>query len=167
VVLTKYTVYRVTNTINGKTYIGCHRTHKPDDRYFGSGYLILKAIKKYRKCNFTKEVLFVYDNADDMYEKEIELIALYRPEYNIAMGGVGDFRVYGEEYRFNRGSYDRSKVDYSKFKGNGWYGRRTPEKHGTIGEYQNYKCRCGACKYGWNEYVRKTRLAKSMSVCYN
>jgi hypothetical protein len=93
----KYTVYRVTNIVNGKTYIGCHRTKNIDDRYFGSGYLILKAIRKYRKYNFTKEVLFVYDSPDDMYEKEIELIAKYRPEYNIATGGVGDFKVYGEE----------------------------------------------------------------------
>ena len=33
-----------------------------------------------------------------MYEKGIELIAKHIPEYNIATGGVGDFKVYGEEY---------------------------------------------------------------------
>ncbi len=38
-------VYKITNNINNKEYIGVHRTNKTDDSYMGSGKLILRAIK--------------------------------------------------------------------------------------------------------------------------
>lgn len=37
-----YTVYKVTNLINGKIYIGVHKTTEPHDNYLGSGKNILK-----------------------------------------------------------------------------------------------------------------------------
>lgn len=43
-----YIIYKTTNLINGKTYIGRHKTIKIDDGYLGSGTIFLKALKKYR-----------------------------------------------------------------------------------------------------------------------
>lgn len=51
-----YTVYKITNTINNKYYIGVHKTQNPNDLYFGNGAAIKQAIKKYKKENFTKFV---------------------------------------------------------------------------------------------------------------
>jgi len=48
----KYFVYLTVNKINGKCYIGSHHSDKENDNYFGSGILIKKALKKYRKKNF-------------------------------------------------------------------------------------------------------------------
>lgn len=54
-------VYIITNLINGKQYVGDHLSYCTDethnDTYFGSGKIIMRAIKKYGKENFKKEIL--------------------------------------------------------------------------------------------------------------
>ena len=39
--------YITTNKINGKRYVGMHSTDNIDDKYLGSGQLLIKAINKY------------------------------------------------------------------------------------------------------------------------
>jgi group I intron endonuclease len=80
----KHIVYITTNMKNCKMYIGVHRCVDLDDEYLGSGVNIKKAIVKYGKENFIRHVLFVYDNAEDAYKKEADI--------------VGDFVVEGDEY---------------------------------------------------------------------
>lgn len=91
----KYTIYKITNNLNGMFYIGKHQTLNPNDSYFGSGTRIQRAIKKYGKQNFSKEILFIFDNEDDMNHKEIELVneeLIKDPKsYNIHLGGIGGF----------------------------------------------------------------------------
>ena len=86
-----YTVYKTTNLINGKTYIGQHRTSNINDDYLGSGNLIKLAIKKYGKHNFKKSVMFLCNNAADMDAKERELVSeefVKRLDtYNLRVGG--------------------------------------------------------------------------------
>lgn len=88
-----YTVYKITNNIDGKFYIGSHRTNDVNDSYMGSGKYIKRAIEKYGIDNFSKEVLFVFDNADDMFAKEAEIVNLQflseENVYNLKVGGFG------------------------------------------------------------------------------
>ena len=67
-------VYKTTNKINGKFYIGLHSTNNLNDNYLGSGWVLKDAIKKYGKENFIKEILFIYDSRQLAMKKEAELV---------------------------------------------------------------------------------------------
>lgn len=69
-----YTVYKITNNLNGKIYIGCHKTYDINDSYMGSGNNIKLAIKKYGIEQFSKDILYIFDNSDDCYKKEAEIV---------------------------------------------------------------------------------------------
>jgi len=88
----KHTVYRITNQINGKYYIGVHSTDDINDNYMGSGMAIRRAIKKYGIINFKKEILYIFDNKSDAYDKErslLENIWNTDDSYNMSAGGNG------------------------------------------------------------------------------
>lgn len=86
-----YTVYKITNKINNKIYIGIHKTNNLNDNYFGSGKLILYAIKKYGKESFEKEILFTFSKLEEAKNKEKEIVDKIfinnESTYNIAIGG--------------------------------------------------------------------------------
>jgi len=98
-----YTVYRVRNLINGKYYIGVHKTGNPDDDYLGSGHVINLAIKKYGRENFRKEVLFSFDSHEEAFEKEKELIYIDEYSYNISEGGLGNYYYINQNGMNNNG----------------------------------------------------------------
>jgi len=85
-------IYKTTNLINGKIYIGKDKINK--DRYFGSGTILKNAIKKYKKKNFKKEILEHCDNEDHLNEREKYWIKKLKSQdrnigYNIDGGGHG------------------------------------------------------------------------------
>ena len=87
-----YTVYKVTNLINGKFYIGKHQTKDLNDGYMGSGNLIKYAIRKYGISNFTKEYLEILDSEQKMNLAEKILVVIdSEVSYNLCGGGHGGF----------------------------------------------------------------------------
>lgn len=98
----RYTVYKTTNRLNGKYYIGKHQTEEPNDRYLGSGRAILNAIKAHGRSNFEKEVLFEFDSEAEMNAKEKEMVneALVADpmSYNMAVGGEGGPHFKGKKH---------------------------------------------------------------------
>ena len=90
-----YTVYRTVNLTNGKYYLGVHKTNNPNDKYFGSGNYIRRAIAKYGEEGFRKDILFTYLDPESAFAKEDELIQCYRGLdplcMNLRKGGSGGF----------------------------------------------------------------------------
>lgn len=99
---TKFAIYKITNLINNKIYIGKKEftNEKIFNTYYGSGILIKQAIKKYGLENFQKDILCYATSRTELNQKEIEYIALYdtiRPNgYNISKGGDGGDVNYGK-----------------------------------------------------------------------
>ena len=91
----KYTIYKITNNLDGKIYIGKHQTTDINDSYMGSGILLKRAQKKYGIENFSKEILHVFESEAEMNAKEAELVnqefCLREDTYNICFGGQGGF----------------------------------------------------------------------------
>jgi hypothetical protein len=86
-----YTIYKITNKINEKYYIGKHQTKNLDDGYMGSGKILIAAIKKYGLENFTKEILHILATEKEMNQKEKELVIVSEETYNLCEGGKGGF----------------------------------------------------------------------------
>lgn len=88
-----YLVYKTTNLLDGKFYIGTHRTTNIHDGYMGSGKYLKHAIEKFGIENFRREILFTFDNANDMFAKEAELVTedmiASKNTYNLKVGGFG------------------------------------------------------------------------------
>lgn len=85
-------VYKTTNLINGKIYIG--KDSKNIDEYIGSGMALQNAIKKYGRENFKKEILCTVETVEELNLQEKKFIKLYKEKYgkmcyNIASGGDG------------------------------------------------------------------------------
>lgn len=89
-----YTIYEVTNNINGKKYRGVHKTHNQHDSYKGSGVHIKNAMLKYNRENFTKEILACALDEQSMYwlEKHVFVTDEWvnsEKTYNLILGGAG------------------------------------------------------------------------------
>lgn len=111
----KYYIYKTTNLINGKYYVGFHKTNNPNDNYFGSGKLLLEAIEKYGIQNFKKEILYEFDTREDAEAKEREIVneefVNNRNTYNVTLGGNVCI-LYGED----NGFYGKKHTDEAKLK---------------------------------------------------
>lgn len=87
-------VYEITNKVNGKKYIGKHSTELPflEDDYYGSGVLMLRALSKYGRRNFSRRVIGQYETEQEALDAEFEEIekvnAYDNPQYyNLCQGG--------------------------------------------------------------------------------
>ena len=88
-----YFIYKTTNKINGKYYIGMHKTDDLEDGYLGSGTYFSRALEKYGKENFEREILEYCNSDEEMHNAEAryitEDVVNDKKSYNLKLGGFG------------------------------------------------------------------------------
>ncbi len=119
-------LYRTTNLINGKIYIGVHFTNNLYDAYLGSGGVFLKALKKYGKESFEREIIYRFQNHAQAFFCESIIVNkefVDRDDtYNTSLGGRAGTGMLGKTQpksaRKKIGDFHRGKImsDESKRK---------------------------------------------------
>lgn len=64
-------IYCTTNKINGKKYIGRHEASEFEpEKYIGSGTLLIRAINKYGRENFSCELIEECETVQSLADRE-------------------------------------------------------------------------------------------------
>lgn len=95
-------IYKTTNLLNGKYYIGMHSTSNLEDGYMGSGKRLRYSINKHGKENHKVEILeFVY-NREELKKREKEIVNLNEIAkldcMNLMIGGKGGYGFISDEH---------------------------------------------------------------------
>lgn len=130
-----YCIYRITNKINGKTYIGQHKysdEKNPMGKYWGSGKALHRAYEKYGKENFEREVIYCrIRDKETVDAMEIWAIAKERKEnkngcYNINKGGSNHYNI-SEETKQKMSEVHKRRIPWNKGK-TGIYSEETKKR---------------------------------------
>lgn len=99
-------IYKITNLINKKYYIGIHSTHNIDDGYMGSGLRIKRSIKKYGEENHKLEILEFLSNREKLKEREKQIVNedILKDDMcmNLQIGGGGGFSSEEHKLKFHQ-----------------------------------------------------------------
>lgn len=138
-----HTVYKTTNSVNARFYIGMHKTANPNDVYLGSGTVIKLAVKKHGADKFKKEVLFVFLTAKEAADKEVELLLAEKANplcYNLSEGGEGGFEYVNKHYVYmKRKLFKKAQiVRLEKLRTDSEFRKRVGERI-SQGQHKRYK----------------------------
>lgn len=88
-------IYKTTNVLTGKYYIGMHSTDNLDDGYIGSGTQLKKSIKIHGLKKFKFEILEFLPDRQSLKEREREIVnedtVKDKMCINLKVGGEGGF----------------------------------------------------------------------------
>lgn len=98
-------IYKTTNLLNNKYYIGMHSTDQLEDGYLGSGKILKASIKKYGKENFQFEIIEQLSDRKSLKEREREIVNEEEVNnklcMNLQLGGGGGFSSEEHAYKFH------------------------------------------------------------------
>jgi len=117
-------IYKTTNLLSGKYYIGMHSTDNIEDGYLGSGKRLRYSINKYGVKNHKREIIEFVESREELRKKEKEIVNLNEIAkeecMNLMVGGEGGF-ISEEQQKFRssaggKASKEKRKNDLSLFK---------------------------------------------------
>ena len=102
-------IYKTTNVLSGKYYIGMHSTDKLDDGYLGSGTRLRRSINKYGKENFKREILEFVETRKLLKQLEEAVVTLDEIAkvdcMNLKVGGYGGFTDEAHRIKCQKAGY--------------------------------------------------------------
>jgi hypothetical protein len=132
-------IYKITNIINNKFYVGMHSTDNLDDGYLGSGKRLWYSLRKYGSENFKLNILEFYPDRISLKNREQELInedLLKDPMcMNLKYGGEGGLPLNLDLELFHHlGGKAGGKVHANRIKNDPEYAKQHNER------WQNVVC---------------------------
>lgn len=166
-------IYKTTNLINGKIYIGQHKAEEFDSTYKGSGTLLQEAIKKYGKENFKVQLIKECFDRNDLDYYEVYYIDKFNSRnlsigYNITQGGQTKFFTgmkHSKESKIKMSSSAKNHKHLATTSGKIWIHKDTKNKV-IYPEELNYYIEQGYMKgryyakpvVAWNKGLDKSDL---------
>lgn len=147
-------IYRTTNLLNGRYYVGLHSTDKVDDDYIGSGKRFWNEVNKYGRENFKREIVEFFPSRRELKARERDLVneeMLNDPLcMNLKLGGEGGWDHITSAQQSENGKKGNAKMRILREEDSEWVkamrhamsvgistayreGRRTPTPHDWTG----------------------------------
>jgi len=142
-------IYKTTNLLSGRYYIGMHSTNDLNDGYLGSGRRLRYSINKYGKYNHKREIIEYCNSREELKSREEEIVNLNEIAkedcMNLKVGGEGGFTserhrlkcsvagniAYSNRLKTDSDFYDRVRIQLL-------IGNRKAHNEGKI-PYDNFK----------------------------
>jgi hypothetical protein len=174
-------IYKTTNAINGKYYLGVHSTKNLDDGYLGSGTVLKAAISKYGRSSFVREILQFFPDRSTAFLAEAALISdemvTNETSYNICKGGQGavgslipDYNTKARMAAAQKAAYAEGRRGSNKGKK---LGPRNPEIYVRIAETKRVRNIDPSTRLGkthtaaTKRAISQASLSRPKSTCIN
>jgi hypothetical protein len=117
-------IYKTTNLLSGRYYIGMHSTNDLNDGYIGSGKRLKASIRKHGIENHKFEILEFFDSRKELALKESQLVTMKevinKECMNLKVGGIGGFPPTAKQRFLEK----MKNIDYKKM-----FGQKASERN--------------------------------------
>lgn len=156
-------LYKSTNLINGKFYVGIHSTYNLKDGYLGSGKRLKRAVKKYGEENFKCEILEFFESREEVLLREKEIVneqLINDPLcMNLKPGGNGGWT---KEQQSKNGKNGNEKIKWLKENDLEWV--KNLKKSRSEGHKLSYKNGRKPVTVNWTSKKHKEETKRKIGV---
>jgi hypothetical protein len=157
-------IYKTTNLLTGRYYIGMHSTDDLEDGYLGSGKRLRYSIRKYGEQNHQREILEFIDTREELKFREKEIVSLDEIAkencMNLVVGGEGGFS--SEQQRENAKKSNERQKELSK--NPKWVKKRSKKMTESLNKQYEKGDREKVYFHDWNGNNHSEESKKKMSL---
>lgn len=162
-------IYKTTNKVTGKFYIGLHSTNNLNDGYMGSGKRLKYSLNKYGCENHVVEILEFSDSRDELCEREKEIITEDLLSLslcmNLALGGGRGFDYINKRSEIQQKAQLASIISQKELRKDPAWVRKKYENtsKGQLKSYENGRKRLQPLDWTGRKHSEEAKLKMSNS----